>query len=128
MNPGDFVHLHCHSTYSLLEGLPSPAEIVARAKELKQTAVGLADKGYTYGLVELYKAAKKADIQPILGLEVYCAARTRHDKESGVDTRRFPLVLLAESTEGYRNLLAMASKAAIEGMYYKPRVDDELLK
>lgn len=124
----NFVHLHCHSTYSLLEALPSPEEIVLRAKELGQTAVGLADKGYTYGLIEFYKAAKKHNIKPILGLETYTAVRTRHDKESGVDTKRYPLTLFAETQEGYENLLQLATIAALEGMYYKPRVDDELLQ
>lgn len=128
MSAERFVHLHCHSTFSLLEGLPSPEEIVDRAKELGHTAVGMADKGYTYGLIEFYKAAKDAGIKPILGLETYVAARTRHDKESSSDTRRYPLVLLAENEEGYQNLLALATKAAMEGMYYKPRVDAELLK
>jgi DNA polymerase-3 subunit alpha len=128
MNPNDFVHLHCHSTYSLLEALPRPEEIVIRAKELGQSAVGLADKGFTYGLIELYKAAHKHEIKPILGLEAYCAIRTRHDKESGIDSKRYPLVLLAETQEGYENLLQLSTKAALEGMYYKPRVDDELLK
>lgn len=127
MQEQDFVHLHCHSTYSLLEALPSPKEIVLRAKELGQSAVGLADKGYTYGLIELYQYAKKNDIRPILGLETYVAVRTRHDKESGIDTKRYPLVLLAETQEGYENLLQLATKAALEGMYYKPRVDAELL-
>lgn len=128
MDPKDFAHLHCHSTYSLLEALPRPEEVVLRAKELGQQAVGLADKGFTYGLIEFYKEAKKHDIKPILGMEAYCSARTRHDKESGTDTKRFPLVLLAETQEGYENLLQLATKAAMEGMYYKPRVDDELLK
>lgn len=128
MSSQGFVHLHCHSTFSLLEGLPSPREIVGRAVELGHTAVGLADKGYTYGLIEFYKAAKDAGIKPILGLETYVAARTRHDKEASSDTRRYPLVLLAENEEGYLNLLALATKAAMEGMYYKPRVDAELLK
>ncbi len=127
MNPSDFVHLHNHSTYSLLEGLPSPAEIVARAKELGETAVGLADKGYTYGLIEFYQYAQKAGIKPILGLDVYIAARTRKDKESGVDTKRSPLTLFAATQEGYDNLLQLATKSALEGMYYKPRVDKELL-
>lgn len=128
MKPEDFVHLHCHSTYSLLEALPSPEEVVLRAKELGQTAVGLEDKGHTYGLIEFYKAALSHDIKPILGLETYVATRTRFDKESGIDTRRYPLVLLAENQEGYENLLELATHAALEGMYYKPRVDDELLK
>jgi len=128
MKAEDFVHLHCHSTYSLLEALPSPEEIVARAKELNQNAVGIADKGYVYGLVEFYQAAGRAGLKPILGLETYVAARTRFDQESGTDTKRYPLVLLAENDEGYRNLLTLATQAAMEGMYYKPRVDSELLR
>ena len=128
MRPEDFVHLHCHSTYSLLEALPSPEEIVERAEELGQKAVGLADKGFTYGLTEFYKIAKKHGVKPLLGLETYIAVRTRHDKESGTDTKRYPLVLLAETQQGYENLLELATKAALEGMYYKPRVDDALLK
>lgn len=128
MKPEDFVHLHCHSTYSLLEALPSPQEIVERAKELQQSAVGLADKGFGYGLIEFYKTAKSEGVKPILGLEAYIASRTRHDKESGVDTKRYPITLLCETQEGYENLLKLATKAALEGMYYKPRVDDELLK
>ncbi|MDO8468444.1 MAG: DNA polymerase III subunit alpha [Candidatus Peribacter sp.] len=127
MKAPDFVHLHCHSTYSLLEALPSPEEIVERAKELGESAVGIADKGYIYGLVEFYQATKKAGLKPILGLETYVAARTRFDQETGTDTKRYPLVLLAENEEGYRNLLSLATQAALEGMYYKPRVDAELL-
>ncbi len=127
MKSTDFVHLHCHSTYSLLEALPSPAEIVARAAELGQTAVGLCDKGYTYGLIEFFQEAQKKNVKPILGMETYVAARKRTDKESGVDTKRFPLTLLAENQEGYQNLLKLASAAALDGMYYKPRVDRELL-
>jgi DNA polymerase III subunit alpha len=128
MRSEDFVHLHCHSTYSLLEALPLPEEIVERAIELRQTAVGLADKGYTYGLIEFYQECRKHAVKPILGIETYIAARTRFDRESGTDTRRFPLVLLAENDEGYHNLLQIASAAAIEGMYYKPRVDREILE
>ena len=128
MNSSDFVHLHCHSTYSLLEALPRPEEIVLRAKELGHTAVGLTDKGQTYGLFEFYKACKKHDIKPILGMDVYIAARTRTDKESGIDTKRYPLGLFAENLTGYNNLLQLASKASLEGMYYKPRVDAELME
>ncbi len=124
----DFVHLHCHSTYSLLEGLPSPAEIVERAVELGQNTVGLCDKGYTYGLIEFFQEAQKKNVKPVLGMETYIAARTRHDRESGVDTKRFPVTLLAENQEGYQNILKLASAAALDGMYYKPRVDAELLK
>lgn len=127
MKASDFVHLHCHSTYSLLEALPSPSEIVARAKELGETAVGIADKGYVYGLIEFYQEASKQGLKPILGMETYVAARSRLDKESGTDTKRYPLTLIAETQEGYENLLQLATLAALEGMYYKPRVDKELL-
>jgi DNA polymerase III subunit alpha len=128
MKASDFVHLHCHSTYSLLEALPSVEEVVLRAKELGQSAVGLADKGYVYGLVEFYQYAEKHGLKPILGAEVYMAARTRNDRESGVDTKSYPLTLLCETQEGYNNLLKLVTRAALEGMYYKPRVDAELLK
>ncbi len=127
MKSSDFVHLHCHSTYSLLEALPSPEEIVERAKELGQSAVGIADKGHSYGLVELYKACGAAKMHPVLGVETYIAMRTRFDKESGTDTKRYPIVLIAETDEGYRNLLELITLAALEGMYYKPRVDKDLL-
>jgi DNA polymerase-3 subunit alpha len=123
----NFVHLHNHSTYSLLEALPSPGEIADRAIELGQNAAGLADKGYIYGLIEFEQEARKRGIKPILGMEAYVAARTRHDKESGIDTKRYPVTLLAETNEGYKNLLALATRSALEGMYYKPRVDHELL-
>jgi len=127
VKPEDFVHLHNHSTYSLLEALPSPEEIVLRAKELGQTAVGLADKGYMYGLIEFFQYANKHGLKPILGMDAYVAARTRKDKEAGIDTKSYPLTLLAETQEGYENLLKLATIGAMEGMYYKPRVDDELL-
>lgn len=127
VKPEDFVHLHNHSTYSLLEALPSPEEIVLRAKELGQTAVALSDKGYVYGLIEFYQYAQKHGLKPILGVDTYVAARTRTDKESGTDTKSFPLTLLCETQEGYQNLLQLTTRAALEGMYYKPRVDGELL-
>jgi DNA polymerase-3 subunit alpha len=127
VKPEDFVHLHNHSTYSLLEALSSPEEIVLRAKELGQTAVALSDKGYLYGLVEFYQYANKHGLKPILGLDAYVAARTRNDRESGTDTKSFPLTLLALDNDGYQNLLQLATLSAMEGMYYKPRVDDELL-
>lgn len=128
MKSNDFVHLHNHSTYSLLEALPSPEEIVLRAKELGQTAVGIADKGYVYGLIEFYQYAKKNDMKPILGIDVYVAARTRNDKESGTDTKSWPITLFCETQEGYQNLLKLTTAAALEGMYYKPRVDSDLLE
>jgi DNA polymerase III subunit alpha len=115
MKPEDFVHLHCHSTYSLLEALPSPEEIVLRAKELGQSAVGIADKGHIYGLIECYQYAEKHGVKPILGMEALVAARTRTDKESGVDTKSFPLTLLCETQEGYENLLKLATARGAGG-------------
>ena len=128
MRSEDFVHLHCHSTYSLLEALPSPEEIVLRAHEIGQSAVALTDKGYTYGLMEFYQAACKHSLKPILGMEVYVAARTRHDRDPCIDAPLSPLILIAESHEGYQNLLKLATFASLEGAYGKPRVDDELLE
>lgn len=128
MKAADFVHLHCHSTYSLLEALPSCEEIVLRAKELGQNAVALADKGHIYGLIEFYQYAEKNGLKPILGVEAYMAARTRNDRESGVDTKSYPLTLLCETQEGYNNMLQLMTIAAMEGMYYKPRIDDELMQ
>jgi len=113
--------------YSLLEALPSPREIIERAKELKQNTVGLTDKGYTYGLVEFFEEATNAGVKPILGMEVFVAPRTRFDTESGVGTQDFPLTLLVENRDGYQNLLKLTTAAAIEGMLERPRVDRELL-
>ncbi|MBI3336965.1 DNA polymerase III subunit alpha [Candidatus Peregrinibacteria bacterium] len=128
MRSEDFVHLHFHSTYSLLEALPSPEEIVLRAHELGQSAVALTDKGYTYGLMEFYQAAHKYNLKPVLGMEVYVAARTRLDLDPTIDAALSPLILIAESQDGYQNLLKLATFASLEGLYGKPRVDDELLK
>jgi len=126
VRPEDFVHLHCHSTYSLLEALPSPEEIVLRAKELGQSAVALTDRGYTYGLIEFYQEANKCGIRPILGLEVFVAPESRFDTSNG-SSAGSPLVLLASSQEGYQNLLHLSTLAATEGMAQRPRVDLELL-
>lgn len=128
MRQEDFVHLHNHSTFSLLEALPSAEEIVLRAKELGQTSVGIADKGYVYALIEFYQYAKKHGLKPILGMDAYVAARTRTDKESGTDTKSWLVALFCETQEGYQNLLQLATEAALEGVYYKPRVDSELMQ
>lgn len=123
-----FVNLHGHSHYSLLDGLGSPKEIVARAKELGYPAVALTDHGVTYGLVELYQEAKYAGIKAVLGCEFYVAPRTRFDKEGKADTKPYHLTVLAETNEGYQNILKLVTKAHLEGFYYKPRVDYGLLK
>ena len=123
-----FVNLHGHSHYSLLDGLGSPKEIVLRAKELGYPAVALTDHGVTYGLIELYQAAKAEGIKPILGCEFYVANRTRFDKEAKVDVKPYHLTVLAETNEGYQNILKLVTQAHLEGFYYKPRVDYGLLK
>jgi DNA polymerase III subunit alpha len=123
-----FVNLHGHSHYSLLDGYGSPTKIVKRAKELGYPAAALTDHGVTYGLIELYKAGKKEGIKPILGCEFYVAPRTRFDKEAKVDIKPYHLTILARNNEGYSNILKMTSKAHLEGFYYKPRVDYDLLR
>lgn len=123
-----FVHLHVHSEYSLLDGACRIEGLVARARELGQTAVAVTDHGVMYGIVDFYKAARKAGIRPILGCEVYVAARTRFDKEHGRDSEHSHLVLLCENGTGYHNLMKLVSAAWTEGFYSRPRVDRELLE
>ncbi|MFH1193583.1 MAG: DNA polymerase III subunit alpha [bacterium] len=123
-----FIHLHCHSHYSLLDGLPKIDDLVRRAKELGMTSLALTDHGVMYGTIDFYKACKKAGIGPILGVEAYVAPRRHTDKEPGVDVKPYHLVLLAKNEAGYKNLLALTSIAHLDGYYYKPRVDKELLK
>ncbi len=123
-----FVHLHVHTEYSLLDGACRINGLVERAKSLGQSAVAITDHGVMYGAVDFYKAAKKAGIQPIIGCEVYVAARTRHDKQHGIDNTHAHLVLLCENEIGYQNLIALVSAAFTEGFYGKPRIDHELLQ
>jgi DNA polymerase-3 subunit alpha len=127
MNPADFVHVHTHSYYSLLDGLASPEQLLNHAKKLGMNALALTDHGVMYGAVEFYKAAKQVGIKPILGCEVYVALDSRHDRRPTVDQRQYHLVLLAENNTGYHNLVQLVTKAGLEGYYYKPRVDHELL-
>ncbi len=123
-----FVHLHTHSHYSLLDGLAKPAELVARAKELGMDALALTDHGNLYGAIEFYQLAKKAGIKPILGVEAYICPRTRFDKAHGADDKSFHLTLLVENKTGWHNLMKLVTKANLEGFYYKPRMDRELLR
>lgn len=124
----DFVHLHVHSEYSLLDGACRIQPLVERAKELGQSAVAITDHGVMYGAIDFYKAAKAAGIRPIIGCEVYVAPRTRFDKVHGMDNSPYHLVLLCENNEGYQNLIKIVSKGFLEGFYSKPRVDKELLR
>ncbi len=122
-----FVHLHTHSHYSLLSALPQIKDLVDAAKNNDMPALALTDNGNMYGAIEFYMACKKAGIKPIIGVDFYVAARSRHDKESGIDSKRTRLVLLAKNDAGYRNLIKLVTYSHLEGFYYKPRVDDELL-
>lgn len=125
----DFVHLHNHSHYSLLDGLTKIKPLVAAAKAGGFKAVALTDYGSMYGAIEFYKACKKEDIQPIIGFEAYVAPRGRTDMDPEHDKQVFHLVLLAENYDGYRNLMQLTSRGHLEGFYNgKPRIDKELLK
>jgi DNA polymerase-3 subunit alpha len=123
-----FVHLHCHTEYSLLDGAARVKDVVARAVELGMPAVAITDHGVMYGVLKLYDACKAAGINPVIGCEVYVAPRTRFDKESGIDNKANHLILLAETQEGYRNLCKICTIGFLEGYYYKPRIDHEVLR
>ncbi len=122
-----FTHLHVHSHYSLLNALPKIPDLVKRAKKNGQKALALTDDANLYGAVEFYKTCNKEGIKPIIGVDFYVATRTRNDKVSGIDNRRYRLVLLAKNTHGYQNLMRLVSRAYTEGFYYKARIDRELL-
>lgn len=124
----DFVHLHVHSEFSLLDGLGRIPSIVARAKALGQPAIALTDHGNLHGLMDFYTTARKAGLKPIIGCEVYVAPRSMTDREPKVDDRPYHLTLLARDLDGYRNLLRLVSAASIDGFYYKPRIDRALLE
>ena len=124
----DFVHLHNHSEYSLLDGLSKIDEMVAQAKNLGMSSLAITDHGNLFGAIKFYKACKEAGIKPIIGCEIYIPRRTRHDKEAGLDSDSNHLILLAENQTGYKNLMKIISIANLEGYYYKPRSDIELLK
>lgn len=125
----NFTHLHVHTEYSLLDGSNKIKEYVARVKELGMDSAAITDHGVMYGVIDFYRAAREAGINPILGCEVYVAPGSRFDKEAGTgEDRYYHLVLLAENNKGYSNLMKIVSKGFVEGFYYKPRVDMELLR
>ncbi len=126
--PSRFVHLHVHSHYSLLEALPKVKALVKQAKKLDMDALALTDNGALYGAVEFFQKAKEAEIKPIIGMDAYIAKDGRHQKRHRIDTKSNRLVLLAETNEGYKNLLQLSSVGFLEGFYYKPRVDHEILR
>jgi len=124
----NFVHLHVHTEYSLLDGASRISSLVKRAKELGMPAIAITDHGTMYGIIEFYKQAKKQGIKPIIGCEVYVAPRSRRERCTVDGENYYHLVLLAETDEGYRNLIELVSRGNTEGFYYKPRVDTELLR
>ncbi len=124
----DFVHLHCHSEYSLLDGAARLKALVSRAAELEMPALAVTDHGTMFGVVDFYRLAREAGIKPIIGCEVYVAHRSRFQKEVRRDDNQYHLVLLAENNTGYKNLTHLVSAGYLEGFYYKPRVDRELLE
>jgi DNA polymerase-3 subunit alpha len=125
--PNTFVHLHNHTEYSLLDGASRIPALVARAAELEMPAIGITDHGVMYGAIHFYKACKEAGIKPIVGCEVYVAPRSRLLREGRVDRDPNHLTLLAADHEGYLNLLKLCTVGQMEGMYYKPRIDKEIL-
>jgi len=123
-----FTHLHVHTHYSLLDGLTKPKDLVSKIKEEGGQAVAITDHGSMYGVIEFYQECKKQDIKPIIGCEFYVAPSGRHNKRAKADERNYHLLLLAKNNVGYQNLIQLVSRANLEGFYYKPRIDDELLQ
>src|SRR3989344_2413563 len=123
-----FTHLHTHSHYSLLNALPRLPELVKSAKKDGMEALALTDNGNLYGAIEFYKECEQQGVKPILGIDAYKALRTRFDKQAGIDNKRTRLILLAKDNDGYRNLIKLVTYSNLEGFYYKPRIDDELLR
>jgi len=122
-----FTHLHVHSHYSLLDGLPKIDELLDYVKKLGMDSVAITDHGVLYGAVEFYKKAKEKGIKPIIGCEIYLAYEKMTQKRPNIDDKRYHLVLLVKNEQGYRNLVKLITKAHLEGFYYKPRIDEELL-
>lgn len=128
LKSSDFVHLHNHTQFSLLDGLSQLGPLVDFAKENGMSAIGKTDHGTLSGTIEFYKEAKKRDIKPIIGIETYVATRKHTDKEPGKDKKRYHLVLIAMNDVGYKNLMKLSTTANLDGMYYFPRLDHDLLE
>ena len=123
-----FVHLHIHSEFSLLDGANRIKDLPVRAKELGMDSIAITDHGVMFGAIDFYKACKKEGIKPIIGCEVYVAPRSRTDKQPGIDNHYYHLILLAKNNEGYKNLSKLVSLSFVDGYYYKPRIDKEILE
>jgi len=123
-----FTHLHVHSHYSLLDGMAKIGQILDACQELKMSSIALTDHGSMYGIVEFYREAKKRGIKPILGNEMYVTPNRMYEKQPNVDNKRHHLIILVKNKKGYRNLVKLTTKSYLEGFYYKPRIDKELLR
>ena len=124
-----FTHLHVHTEYSLLDGSSKIKELAARAKELGMDSLAITDHGVLYGVIDFYRACREVGIKPIIGCEIYVSPGSRFDGETvNGEDRYYHLVLLAENNQGYQNLMKIVSKGFVEGFYYKPRVDYEVLE
>ena len=128
LKPSDYVHLHNHTHHSLLDGLTKMPDLVNKVKELGMEAVAVTDHGTMSGSVEFYKAATEVGIKPIIGQEFYVATRSRHDRDPAKDKARYHLTVLAMNNQGYQNLMQLSTIANLEGMYYKPRIDHEVIE
>ncbi|MCL2444757.1 DNA polymerase III subunit alpha [Candidatus Saccharibacteria bacterium] len=128
LTPADFVHLHNHTQHSLLDGMTRIDELAERVKELGMEAVAITDHGTMSGVIEHYQAAQEAGVKPILGFEAYVAMRSRHDRDPAKDKERFHVTLLAMNDIGLQNIMYLSTEANLHGMYYKPRVDHEILE
>ena len=124
----EFVHLHVHSEFSLLDGANRIKDLPVRAKELGMDAIAVTDHGAMFGTIDFYKACNANGVKPIIGCEVYVAPRTRFDKEPNIDNKYYHLILLAKNNEGYKNLAKLVSLGYVDGYYYKPRIDKEILE
>src|SRR3989338_10771725 len=129
-NKPTFIHLHTHSHYSLLDGLSKLEDLVDLAKKFNMPAMAITDHGNMYGAIEFYKLAKASGIKPIIGVEAYMTAGSRLDRmvENSTGKRYYHLTLLAKNLQGYKNLMKLVTISNLEGYYYKPRIDNEILR
>ncbi|MDQ7034965.1 MAG: PHP domain-containing protein [Anaerolineae bacterium] len=123
----EFVHLHVHTEYSLLDGQSRIDQLVSRAQDLDMPAVGISDHGVMFGVLDFYRTCQGTGVKPVIGMEAYLAPRTRFDKDAAFDKRPYHLLMWAQNMTGYKNLMKLASKSQLEGYYYRPRVDWDLL-
>src|SRR5690606_21202541 len=126
-DPKEFVHLHVHTEFSLLDGLSPIKRLVKRASETNMRALAITDHGTMFGVIDFYRECVKQGVKPIIGMEAYLARRSMTDRDPQFDSKPYHLLLLARNQTGYQNLLKLASAAQLEGYYYRPRIDHEFL-